>query len=132
MINTIVLLTSGFFMALSVKSLKAGLRQKTNQYLLLTIALGAVFLVLKSIEYSHKLNAGLTVDYNTFFNYYWILTFFHAVHVLVGMVILISLYLGVRKPKSTTKTEDFEAGAAFWHMCDLIWLLLFPVIYLMF
>jgi nitric oxide reductase NorE protein len=60
------------------------------------------------------------------------LTLFHVIHVIVGMVILISVLFGIRKKTSTTTLEDMEASAAFWHMCDLIWLLLFPVIYLIF
>jgi nitric oxide reductase NorE protein len=60
------------------------------------------------------------------------LTLFHVIHVLVGLVILASVYFGERKVNSTTNIEDVEASAAFWHMCDLIWMLLFPVIYLLF
>ena len=50
----------------------------------------------------------------------------------MGLVILTSVYFGIKKEKSTTQIEDVEASAAIWHMCDLIWLLLFPVIYLIF
>ena len=130
MVNTILLLTSGFFMASSVKELKANNQKRTKLYLLLTIFFGLMFLVLKSIEYSQKISSGLTFGYNTFFNFYWMLTMFHFLHVLVGMVILISLNLGIKKEPSKITIGDFESGAAFWHMCDLIWLLIFPIIYL--
>ncbi|MCG8327483.1 MAG: cytochrome c oxidase subunit 3 [Chitinophagales bacterium] len=130
MANTIILLTSGFFMALSVKELKVNNQKRTKQYLLLTMLLGSMFLVLKLVEYSAKIDSGLVFGYNTFFNFYWMLTIFHFLHVLVGLVILISLYFGIRKEQSKTTIGDFESGAAFWHMCDLIWLLLFPIIYL--
>ena len=67
-----------------------------------------------------------------FFTFYWMLTLFHVIHVIVGLVILVSVFFGLRKETPTVSIEDMEASAAFWHMCDLIWLLLFPVIYLLF
>jgi len=131
-INTVLLLTSGFFMAASVHELKGQRKEKAKKYLLATMLFGVLFLVLKSIEYNAKLDAGLIMGSNTFFTYYWMLTLFHVIHVIVGLVILTSVYFGLKKKNSTTKIEDVEASAAFWHMCDLIWLLLFPVIYLLF
>jgi len=131
-VNTVFLITSGFFMAVSVNYLKQKNTKKALLFLTLTMLGGLLFLVLKSIEYSDKIDAGLTIGYNTFFTFYWMLTLFHVIHVLVGLVILISVYFGLKKEKSTTTIEDVEASAAFWHMCDLIWLLLFPIIYLLF
>lgn len=132
MINTLFLLTSGFFMALSVSELKKGNKIKFKKQLLLTMLFGGLFLALKSFEYSEKLHEGIGVGFNTFFTFYWMLTLFHVIHVIVGLVILVSVYFGVRKENSTTSIEDVEASAAFWHMCDLIWMMLFPVIYLLF
>ena len=132
MINTLFLLTSGFFMALSVSELKKGEKVKFKKLLLLTMLFGVLFLCLKSFEYSEKLNEGISVGYNTFFTFYWMLTLFHVIHVIVGLVILTSVYFGIKKEKSNTSLEDVEASAAFWHMCDLIWMMLFPVIYLLF
>ncbi len=129
-INTLLLITSGFFMAKSVTFFKEKNIKKTTFFLKLTLLTGLLFLIIKSIEYYLKIEGGYTMNYNTFFSFYWMLTLFHVVHVLVGMVILISTYFGITK--NTTTLDDFEAGAAFWHMCDLIWLLLFPIIYLIF
>jgi len=129
-INTIFLITSGFFMAKSVTELKNQNIKKSSLFLNLTIIGGLLFLALKSVEYYFKIDAGITISYNTFFTYYWLLTLFHVVHVIVGLVIL--LVIGRSLKKNKTNLEDFEASAAFWHMCDLIWLLLFPVIYLIF
>ena len=125
MINTIFLLTSGYFMAISVLELKTGNTIKFKKLLLLTMLFGVLFLGLKSFEYHEKLNEGFTLGYNTFFSFYWMLTLFHVIHVLV-------VYFGISKNKSTTTIEDVEASASFWHMCDLIWILLFPIIYLIF
>ena len=131
-INTIILLTSGFFMVVSLQALKANNKKKSQSYLLLTMLFGFLFLILKAVEYNAKLTLGIGLGFNTFFTFYWMLTLFHVIHVIVGLIILGSIYLGLKKEKSTTTIEDVEASAAFWHMCDLIWLLLFPIIYLLF
>ncbi|MCT4630650.1 cytochrome c oxidase subunit 3 [Winogradskyella sp.] len=131
-INTIFLITSGYFMALSVHQIKKGEHKSSLKFLILTILGGLLFLVLKSVEYYFKIEEGLTLGYNTFFDFYWLLTLFHVIHVLVGLVILGFIYFDLKKKKENINIDDFEASAAFWHMCDLIWLLLFPVLYLMF
>ena len=131
-VNTVFLLTSGFFMAISVQYIKQKKIEKTKVFLKLTILGGFLFLLLKTIEYYTKIDAGYGIDYNTFFTYYWMLTLFHVIHVIVGLVILLSVYFGVKKQRGNFNIDDFEASATFWHMCDLIWLLLFPVIYLIF
>lgn len=131
-VNTVFLLTSGFFMAISVKSFKKNNIKKTTYFLRLTMFGGILFLVLKSVEYYFKIESGYTIGYNTFFSFYWMLTLFHVIHVIVGLVILFNIYIGFKQQKSSNSVEDFESSAAFWHMCDLIWLLLFPVVYLIF
>jgi len=131
-INTLFLITSGYFMARSVGYLKNGNKDRSVRFLKLAMLGGFLFLALKSLEYFFKIEAGLTLGYNTFFTFYWMLTLFHVIHVIVGLVILASVFFGLRKAKPTVSLEDMEASAAFWHMCDLIWLLLFPVIYLSF
>ncbi len=131
-INTVFLLTSGWAMAQSVHFFKTANYQKSQMLLNLTILGGLLFLVLKGVEYYQKIDAGLTIGFNSFFTYYWMLTLFHMVHVIVGVIILLSMRRSlIIKPKQL-KRDDFEAAATFWHMCDLIWLLLFPIIYLLF
>jgi len=129
-INTLFLLTSGYFMATSLKYFKKGETKKSSLFMKLTMLGGVLFLMLKGVEYYQKIDQGLTIAYDTFFSFYWLLTGFHVIHVLVGMVILLSIFFGLRKQDGETKLEDIEAGAAFWHMCDLIWLILFPMLYL--
>ncbi|MFK5958559.1 MAG: cytochrome c oxidase subunit 3 [Lutibacter sp.] len=131
-INTIALITSGFFMALSVQYFKENNLKKSSLFLKLTMLGGVLFLVLKGFEYYEKIEVGLTIGYNTFFTFYWLLTLFHVIHLLVGLVILLFMQHDLNKNKNNAKIEDVEASAAFWHMCDLIWLLLFPIIYLIF
>lgn len=132
MLNTLFLLTSGYFMVLSVAELKKGNKVKFKKQLLITMLFGSLFLILKSFEYYEKIYEGIGIGYNTFFAFYWMLTLFHVIHVLVGLVILASIYFGIKKENPKTNIEDVEASGAFWHMCDLIWVLLFPVIYLLF
>lgn len=129
-INTIVLISSGFCMAQSLKFLKSANYTLSKHYLLFTMLGGLLFFVLKGIEYYDKINAGYTLSYNGFFSYYWLLTLFHLLHVLVGLVILGVLYYKIYKTPENVQIIDAETSAAFWHMCDLIWLLLFPILYL--
>jgi len=126
--NTLFLLTSGFFMVTTVHQFKQNNTQKASLYLKLTILGGLLFLLLKGIEYYLKIESGHTLGSNSFFTFYWLLTGFHVIHVLVGLVILLFMQNGIKK--ATAVLEDVEASAAFWHMCDLIWLLLFPILYL--
>lgn len=129
-INTVFLLVSGFFMATTVHLFKVNNISKTLFYLKLTMLGGVLFLIVKSIEYYLKIEGGFNIGYNSFFTFYWLLTGFHVIHVIVGLVILIFMYFGIKKSGQQTALEDLEASAAFWHMCDLIWLLLFPTLYL--
>ena len=129
-INTGFLLTSGFFMATSVHQFKLKNIKKSAFYLRLTMLGGVLFLGLKTIEYLDKIEHGFTLGYDTFFNFYWMLTSFHVIHVIVGLAILLFMHRSLKKPD--VGLDDVEASAAFWHMCDLIWLLLFPVLYLVF
>ncbi len=129
-VNTLFLLTSGYFMAVSIRSLKLNDIKRSAFYIKLAMSGGVLFLFLKGVEYSEKFSHGITLGYNTFFNFYWLLTGFHVIHVIVGLVILIFIYSGLKKKKEEYDILDAEAGAAFWHLCDLIWLLLFPMLYL--
>lgn len=123
-INTLVLVTSGFFAALAVRAAEAARVAATRMWLAAASALGVVFLALKVIEYADKAAAGINVDTSPFFTFYYLLTGFHAAHVVAGIVIL-----GIVSIRCTPRTV--EVGAAFWHMVDLVWVLLFPVIYLL-
>lgn len=131
-INTVFLLTSGYFMANAVHQFKENNIRKSSFYFKLTMLGGLFFIILKSIEYYHKMDAGISIDTNVFFSFYWMLTGFHVIHVIMGLVILSWTNYGMKKKNSDTTIEDVEACGAFWHLCDLIWLLLFPVLYLIY
>ena len=129
--NTVFLLVSGYFMAIAVQHFESGRIAQARRGVFFAMTGGGLFLVLKAVEYREKIHAGLILGHDTFFTYYWLLTGFHLMHVLVGLVILATLARRLRPTATPLNSEDFEAGAVFWHMCDLIWLLLFPVIYLL-
>ncbi len=96
-INTVFLLTSGFFMATTVHQFKENNTQKASLYLKLTMLGGFLFLALKGIEYYFKIESGHTLGSNSFFTFYWLLTGFHVIHVLVGLVILLFMQHGIKK-----------------------------------
>lgn len=122
-INTLVLVTSGWLAALAVRDAEAGALPRLRWRLVLAAGLGAVFLWLKAGEYADLARAGLSFDSHPFFTFHLLLTGFHAAHVAAGMILLLIVALPAT-PRAT------EAGAAFWHMVDLVWVLLFPVVYL--
>lgn len=130
--NTLVLLTGGWLMANAVARLREGRAKSAEAWILGASASGVTFLALKGVEWAEKLRHGLGLHHDSFFTYYWLLTGFHFLHVAVAVVILLGLYRGLRKGRYTAENHlDVESGGAFWHMCDLIWLLVYPTIYLL-
>lgn len=128
--NTIILICSGYYMARAVNYYKENNPKQFSISLILTMLIGSVFIVLKSIEYYYKIKNNLLIDTNTFFTFYWLLTIFHLIHVIVGIIILIVIRYKTKQQPQNITIDDVEAAGAFWHMCDLIWLLIFPLLYL--
>lgn len=122
-INTIVLITSGLLCALATQAIEAGNIRKTRIFLLGAIGLGLAFCTLKMIEYGDKFDQGIGIETDTFFTLFFLMTGFHFLHVVFGMVLL---GIGMWKCRHDT----VETVCAFWHMVDLIWVLLYPLIYL--
>lgn len=125
-LNTMVLVTSGYLAARAVAAGRRGAVKQARRAMLAAAAVGSVFLAVKAVEYSATLGAGLTIDSDTFFTLYFLLTGFHALHVVLGIVIL----LLVSRSGPQTLVENLETGAAFWHMVDLVWVILYPLVYL--
>jgi nitric oxide reductase NorE protein len=128
-LNTLILLTSGYCMATSLQHFKNGNSHSSITYLRWTMILGSSFIIIKTVEYAMKIQMGFTLGSNSFMTFYWLLTGFHLLHVLIGMVILIWMHRNISMSIRNVNLIDLEAGAAFWHLCDLIWLLIFPVLY---
>jgi cytochrome c oxidase subunit 3 len=147
--NTIVLLFSSFTAAMAVRSSQLGRKSATTKYLVTTILCACVFLVVKYFEYSHKFEAGLLpgrffhphADHihgavlpqntGTFFSIYFMMTGVHGVHVAVGIGVLIWIVL--RNQRGDFSKEYFtpvDIVALYWHLVDLVWIYLFPLLYL--
>jgi len=122
-VNTIVLLTSGLLCALATQSVQVGNIKKTRALLAGAISLGAVFGIIKFIEYGDKFDQGIGIETDTFFTLFFLMTGFHFMHVIFGMILLsISMW--------KCRHDTVETVCSFWHMVDLIWVLLYPLVYL--
>jgi nitric oxide reductase NorE protein len=129
-INTIALITSSYFVALAVDAIRNNRVKETGNKLLLALVMGLLFVVVKIWEYSYVFGAGIHLSTNTFYTFYISLTFFHFMHVMMGMVILAALYYFLRQGKySADDYIGIETGASYWHMVDLVWIVLFPLVY---
>lgn len=129
--NTLLLLTGGWLMAIALVAIRKGDVRRGHLRILGAAAAGIGFLVLKGIEYYEKVKTGVGFGEDSFYTIYISLTGFHFLHVLVAVVILLFLARALKRGRYTTEDHfDIESGGIFWHMCDLIWLLIYPAIYL--
>jgi len=146
--NTIVLLFSSLTAALAVRSSQVGNRNATTRYLIITILCACTFLVIKYFEYTHKFHTGLlpgryfaphdlhgdaTLPANAhiFFSVYFMTTGVHGLHVAIGIGVL--LWILKRNLRGDFSKEYFtpvDLAALYWHLVDLVWIYLFPLLYL--
>lgn len=132
LINTLALITGSYFAVRAVAAIRIGNQGGCVRWLLAALGMGLVFLVVKVFEYAQHFEAGVTLSTNTFYMFYLSLTFFHFMHVILGMVILAAVALRARAGGySVADHTGVETGASYWHMVDLVWLILFPLIYVM-
>ena len=129
---TLSLLTAGLFAALAQEQVRHSRPRHGAVFLLMGLLAASVYVVLKLTEYRHLLALGLGMEHNTFFTLYWILTGFHFLHVLLGMVILGWLAERCRRGLyNAANRSGLESGVLYWHMVDLIWVMLFPLVYVL-
>jgi nitric oxide reductase NorE protein len=129
---TLSLLTAGLFAALAQEQVRQSRTRHGGLFLLAALLAASVYVVLKLTEYRHLLASGLGMEHNTFFTLYWILTGFHFLHVLLGMLILGWLAERCRRRLySANNLSGLESGVLYWHMVDLIWVVLFPLVYVL-
>jgi cytochrome c oxidase subunit 3 len=142
-VNTYVLLTSSLTVALAIHATRRGNRRRTVALLAATIALGATFDVLKFVEYAGHLREGLAPGaYYAFgelpahgvvlyVTLYYLLTGMHALHVTGGICVLVWLLVRARRGDFTpTSYVALELGGLYWHLVDLVWIFLWPLLYL--
>ena len=120
--NTLVLVTSGFLVAVAVLRRRRGGRGRIA--LAGGALLGLAFLGIKGVEYANLFAQGIGIETNAFFRLYFLTTGFHALHVVFGIGVL-----GVVAVLDSL--ENMETGAAFWHMLDMVWVMIYPVLYLL-
>jgi len=141
--NTYILLTSSLTVALAIHATRSGHRGRTVLLLGLTIALGLTFDVLKAIEYAGHLSEGIAPGQYyayaalpahgvvLYFTLYYVLTGLHALHVTGGICVLVWLALRARRGDFTRDSYlALELGGLYWHLVDLVWIFLWPLLYL--
>jgi len=130
-INTVLLLTGSLFVAAAVQAIRSQMHRIAQVAIGVALVCGAGFLLNKILEWTDLVADGHVPAGNNFFMYFFMLTGLHAFHLLVGLGILVAMFALSRKPSlSKGQFALFEGGACFWHMVDLIWIVLFALLYL--
>ncbi len=130
--NTVLLVSASWCAARSVQAVRNGRSAQSARWLLGALGCGCGFLLLKSVEYAHKWREGIDVVENTFYLLYVMLTGFHFLHAAVGCIIFAVLWGPTRRGAyGPHGCHALETGAVFWHMVDLLWMVLFPLVYVL-
>jgi cytochrome c oxidase subunit III len=141
LINTIILLISSMTVAMSITALQLGNKKLTLILLVATIVLALVFLVNKYFEWGAKIHhdiypgseflLSLSKGDMLFFGLYFFMTGLHALHIIVGLVLLSVVFVKVKNGSvNQNRVSLLENGGLYWHLVDLIWIFLFPLFYL--
>ena len=132
--NTAVLITSSITMVLAWASCKLGNLSRFKLWMGATILLAFVFLVVKYFEYKHKLDLGHTPAHDNFYGIYFTMTGLHGLHIIGGIVVntyLLTFGTGLWKTDPEHFTNRVENAGLYWHFVDLVWIFLFPSLYLL-
>lgn len=130
-LSTFDLLMSSLTMVLAVNALERGDIGRSRLWLGATIVLGLTFLGFQAYEFSHFYQQGLTLSSSLFGTSFYVLTGFHGAHVAVGVLWLISLFIySLRGGLTKEKSLDLEIAGLFWHFVDIVWIVVFTVVYL--
>ena len=129
--NTVVLIFSSLTMAIAVWAAQKGDKRKVVIFMVITIICGLIFGVNKYFEYGAKFSHHIYPNTSIFFALYYLMTGLHMLHVFVGLVILTVIAVLAQKGKFTKEYyTPVEVGGLYWHLVDLIWIYLFPLLYL--
>ncbi len=126
-LNTLVLLTSSLTMVLAFAAADEGRRERAARLMGTTMLLGLAFLLVKAFEYGHEVRESLTPTTSLFWSFYYLMTGLHALHVLGGLVVIGIIALGVRRGQNLQRVEYV---GLYWHFVDIVWIILFPLLYL--
>jgi heme/copper-type cytochrome/quinol oxidase subunit 3 len=125
--NTFVLLTSSLSAVLAHKAAGEGNGKKAAKLLGATIAGGAIFLTVKAFEWTHEIQLGYTITSNTFWSFYYTAAGLHALHVVAGMILMAFVASDARK---NLELHRVELIGIYWHFVDVVWIFLFPLLYI--
>lgn len=129
-INTLFLLTSSLLVVVGMRAIRRKSSTIAPWCFVGAMACGVGFTIMKFLEYGDKLGHSITVYTNDFWMYYYVLTGLHFFHLLMGMGVLAYITAKSRKPVLSVKEFAYvEGGACFWHLVDLLWIVLFPLLY---
>lgn len=130
-VNTVLLLSSSLMVAIGVQRVLGGRHRDATRLFTGALGCGAGFVAVKAIEWTQLFRAGKGVGSGEYFSYYFVFTGIHLLHVLIGLAILGRLVLLTRRPALEGKQRQLcETGGIFWHMVDLLWVVLFALFYL--
>jgi nitric oxide reductase NorE protein len=129
-VNTLVLLTSSWFVARGVQAARIPDRGRALRFTFCGGACGVVFMALKGYEWSSEIGRGFTLGSNDFCMFYYMLTGVHLFHVLLGLIILTIVGREFRRT-GLRRVSVAETGATYWHMVDLLWIVIFALLYVM-
>lgn len=130
-LNTFLMLSSSWFVATAVQQARRDRPQVSARCFALGVLCGLGFGVVKFFEYGEKLRLGITPATNDFYMYYYVFTGIHFMHVLIGMGVLTYMAIYARAGVGDEKRiRNIESGASFWHVVDLLWIVLFGLLYL--
>tara|TARA_R110001599_G_scaffold353591_1_gene594112 strand:- start:4494 stop:5120 length:627 start_codon:yes stop_codon:yes gene_type:complete len=131
-LNTLLLLTGSWFVAVGVDKCRSTGKPVGSHYFSLAILCGMAFAANKSVEWGDKISAGITPATNDFYMFFFIFTGIHMLHVLAGIGVLLLIRSVSRRPALTRRDiSTMESGATFWHLVDLLWIVLFALFYLL-
>ena len=125
--NTLVLLTSSFTAVSAHKAADAGDGPKAAKLLYFTVLGAVTFVVVKSFEWAHEIEQGYTISSNTFWSFYYTAAGLHALHVIGGGVIMLIVAAAAKRGEHLHRVELI---GIYWHFVDLIWIFLFPLLYI--
>jgi heme/copper-type cytochrome/quinol oxidase subunit 3 len=125
--NTFVLLTSSLFAVLAHQAAEAGNGRRAARFLYYTCGGGITFIIVKSFEWTHEIREGFTITSSTFWSFYYTAAGLHALHVIAGVVIMFIVAASARKNQELHRVELI---GNYWHFVDVVWIFLFPLLYI--
>ena len=128
--NTVVLLTSSLMVALGLNAARLRQAQKARTRILGAVLFGLLFCVIKIFEYKEAIKSNTDIANDKFLTLYFTMTGIHLVHVMIGLMVLMTMSAKCKDFNQASNTAFLEGGSAYWHMIDLVWVILFILLYM--